>query len=103
MRSSENMPNLNAYYEPNSFSGPVENRQYTEPDLSIEGAAGRYDHREGNDDFIQPRALYNLFNQDQKNRLFSNLAEAMLGVNVEIIERQCQLFDKIDKTYAESR
>ena len=100
MRFSDNMPNPDAYYEPNSFSGPVESKQ-AEPDLPLEGAASRYDHRQGNDDFSQPRALYNLFDQAQKNRLFSNLAEAMFGIQDDIIERQLGLFDTIDKTYGD--
>jgi catalase len=35
------------------------------------GDAGRYDHREGNDDSSQPRALFRLFDDGQKARLFS--------------------------------
>jgi catalase len=101
MRFFENMPHPDAYYEPNSFSGPVEDKHYKEPALPIEGAGDRYDHREGNDDFAQPRALFGLFKADQKSRLFSNIAEAMQGVPKEIVERQLALFDKIDKAYGD--
>ena len=44
---------------------------------------------------------YILFDQDQKDRLFSNLAEAMSGVDKQIIERQLDLFDTIDKSYGD--
>ncbi|MCS5709317.1 catalase [Candidatus Berkiella cookevillensis] len=101
MRFFENMPSPDAYYEPNSFNGPVEHTQFREPPLAIDGDADRYNHREGNDDFSQPRALFNLFDDAQKERLFSNLAEAMQGVPKSIVDRQLALFDKIDKAYGD--
>ncbi|HYZ86003.1 MAG TPA: hypothetical protein VE621_16450 [Bryobacteraceae bacterium] len=55
-------------YEPNSFNGPVEDPTVAEPPLRISGDAARYDHREGNDDFSQPRTLFRLFSQDQRER-----------------------------------
>lgn len=95
--------NPDAYYEPNSFDGPVEYPAAKEPSLKISGNADRYAQKDGAgqkvDDFTQPRALFTLFNQDQKARLFSNLADAMVGVPEAIIERQCQLFDKVHPEY----
>jgi catalase len=99
MRFFPNFPNADAYYEPNSFKGPVENPDFAEPPLKISGDAARYDHREGNDDYSQPRALFNLFDDGQKARLFSNIAEAMQGVPKDIVERQLKLFDKVDPAY----
>jgi catalase len=93
-------PNPDAYYEPNSFKGPVENANLAEPPLKITGDAERFDHREGNDDYSQPRALFNLFDKGQKARLFSNIAETMLGVPDFIIERQLGLFEKVSPEYA---
>ena len=60
MRFFANSPNSDAYYEPNSFHGPAEAPEYREPPLRISGDANRYDHRAGNDDFSQPRALWQL-------------------------------------------
>ncbi|PJN95212.1 catalase, partial [Amaricoccus sp. HAR-UPW-R2A-40] len=91
--------NPDAYYEPNSFDGPQEDKSVLEPPLRIEGDANRYNHRIGNDDFGQPRALFNLFDAGQKARLFSNIAAAMGGVPEEIVERQCKLFDQIHAEY----
>lgn len=89
-----------AYYEPNSFDGPVEDKAFEEPALKIENAyAKRYDHREGNDDFSQPRALFNLMSENEKEQLFGNIARAMDGVPLEIINRQLELFAKIDEAY----
>ena len=70
-----------------------------EPPLKISGDAERYNHRIGNDDFIQPRALFNQFDADQKQRLFSNIAAAMAGVPDLIVERQLALFDKVHPDY----
>lgn len=101
MRFTPNNPNPDAYYEPNSFGGPKEEPAYREPPLKISGDADRYNHREGNDDYRQPRALFNLFDAAQKQRLFSNLAAAMGGVPDFILDRQLAHFDKIDQTYGD--
>ncbi|MEX2628777.1 MAG: catalase [Tistlia sp.] len=99
MRFFENMPVRDAYYEPNSFDGPVEAPDFREPPLKISGDAARYDHREGNDDFNQPRALFQLFDEGQRQRLFANIAAAMAGVPGGIVERQCRLFDQVHPDY----
>ncbi|TCT03263.1 catalase [Aquabacter spiritensis] len=92
--------NTDAYYEPNSVSGAaVENPAYAEPPLAISGDAERYNHRIGNDDYSQPRALFELFDADQRARLFSNLAEAMWGIPEAIAERQLGHFDKVHPEY----
>jgi len=93
--------NANAYYEPNSFGGPHQDPAFAEPPLTISGDAARHDHREGNDDFSQPRALFHLFDSGQKQRLFSNVASAMKGVSEKIVERQLALFDRVDPAYGE--
>ena len=93
--------NPDAYYEPNSFGGVMQDSAFVEPPLRISGDAARYDHRQGNDDFSQPGALFRLFDSGQKQRLFSNIAAAMKGVPMEIIERQLSLFDRVDAAYGE--
>jgi catalase len=99
MRYIPNFPNPDAYYEPNSFDGPKENPDFAEPPLKISGDAARYNHREGNDDFGQPRGLFNLFDEGQKGRLFTNIAESMQDVPEDITERQLTLFDRVDPAY----
>jgi len=93
--------NPDAYYEPNSFGGPVQDKSIAEPPLRISGDAYRYNHRVGNDDFSQPRALFRLFSPEQKQRLFSNYADGMQGVPEHIIERQLELFARVDPEYAD--
>ncbi len=96
--------NVDAYYEPNSMNGPVEAPLYAEPALHCEGMIDRYSQKngvgQGVDDFTQPRALYNLFNEEQRARLFSNIATAMQGVPEFIVERQLNLFKQVDPSYA---
>ena len=89
-----------AFYEPNSFDGPVEDASYLEPDLAVGDIAKRYDHRVGNDDFSQPRALFLLMSNNQKEQLFSNIKDAMAGVPRDIIDRQIALFEKVHPDYA---
>jgi catalase len=96
-----NTKNPDAYYEPNSFNGPKQDPSVAEPPLRISGYADRYNHREGNDDYSQPRKLFALFTEEQRARLFSNIADAMFGVPQFIIERQLGHFDKIDPAYGD--
>jgi catalase len=88
-----------AYYEPNSFGGPVELPSAKEPPLRINGNADRYNHRIGNDDFGQVAALFRLFDEGQRKRLFANIAGAMEGVPDFIRQRQIDLFNKVDPAY----
>jgi catalase len=94
-----NTKNPDAYYEPNSFNGPKEDKRFAEPPLPLHGDADRYNHRDGNDDFTQPGNLFRLFNAEQKQRLFANIAAAMQGVPEEIKRRQVELFAQCDSDY----
>ena len=96
-----NSENPDAYYEPNSFNGPKEDPSVAEPPLRISGDANRYGFDTSYSDFIQPGNLFRLFNDEEKSRLFSNIAEAMQGVPMEIVERQLALFDAADPQYGE--
>jgi catalase len=95
--------NADAFYEPNSMNGPLEQASAKEPPMRISGDAGRYAQKDGAgqriDDFTQVRALFNLFDAGQKARLYANVADAMGGVPETITERQCVLFDKVHKDY----
>ena len=89
-----------AFYEPNSFDGPVQDQKYREPPLKLSGdAADRYDHRTGNDDYRQPGDLFRLMTWDQKDQLFHNIKAAMDGVPLEIVKRQLVHFYEADPEY----
>ena len=89
-----------AYYEPNSFGGAVENASFAEPAFETGDMADRYNHRIENDDFSQPRALFELMSDYQKEQLFSNIAAAMDTVPRNIIDRQIALFEQVHTDYA---
>ncbi|WP_299620224.1 catalase [Pelagibius sp.] len=91
--------NPDAYYEPNSFNGPAQAPDYAEPPLKISGDAGRYDHRAGNDDYSQAGALFRLFDDAQKERLFNAIAGAMAGVPDFIVQKQLAHFHAADPAY----
>src|ERR1700737_2460729 len=63
-------PNPDAYYEPNSFKGPLQDERFREPPLKISGDADRYNHRDGNDDYRQAGDLFRLMSPAQKEQLF---------------------------------
>jgi catalase len=92
-------PNPDAYYEPNSFNGPVQDERFREPPLKISGNADRYNHRDGNDDYRQPGDLFRLMRPDQKEQLFQNYKAAMAGVPVEIVKRQIVHCYRADPEY----
>ena len=101
MRFFPNNPNPDAYYEPNSFGGPAQDPSVAEPPLKISGDAGRYNHRDGNDDYTQAGNLFRLMDAGQRQRLFQNIAEAMQGVPEAIVQRQLEHFRQADSAYGE--
>ncbi len=97
--------NPDAFYEPNSFDGPVEAPAAKEPPLRISGEAARFAQKGGAgqqvDDYKQPGDLFRLLTDDGRERLMNNIAEAMQGVPMEIVKRQVALFHKCDPAYGE--
>jgi catalase len=91
--------NPDAFYEPNSFAGPAQDDAVREPPLRISGNADRYNHRDGNDDYKQPGALFRLMTPEQKDQLFHNIKAAMDGVPRDIVKRQLVHFYHADPDY----
>lgn len=88
-------------YEPNRYGAFAEQPAFREPPQAVGAVADRFDHREDDDYYSQPRALFNLFDDGQKTRLFGNIAAAMQGVPDDVAERQIDHFAKIDPAYAQ--
>lgn len=88
-----------AYYEPNSYDGAKEDKNYLEPDLKVGDIAQRFAPLD-DDFYTQPRALFELMNQDQKNQLFNNIVASMAGVEQKIVDRALEHFEKIHPDYA---
>ena len=90
-----------AYYEPNTMGGATETPSFAEPALAISGDMDRFNHRDGNDDYGQPRALHDLMTDEQRARLYMNTAEAMQGVKEEIITRMLKHYDLVSPAYGD--
>lgn len=102
MRFFENFHETpDAYYEPNTAGGPVEDKTVAEPPLRISGDADRYNHREGNDDYTQPGNLFRLFDDGQRDRLAANIARHMAGIPEDLMQKQLAHFAKADPEYAQ--
>ena len=86
-------------YEPNDFGGPTANMQVKEPALKIEGNADFYNSHKGNDDYTQAGDLYRLFDEDQKERITTNIAEDMSTSDKEVKMRMIEHFKKCDDDY----
>ena len=70
-----------------------------EPALAA-GAVERYDHREDDDYYSQPGAVFRLFDDAQKQRFFGNIARHIFGVPNEIVAVQIEPFRRADPAYA---
>jgi catalase len=88
-------------YEPNSYANaPKQSPEFRDSPLHLgDVTVDRYNHREGNDDFSQPGALWRLFPEDEKNRTASAIAGALGQARMEIQERQLQHFFRADPDY----
>lgn len=88
-----------ATYEPNSFGVFQEQPDFSEPPLSLEGAADHWNHREDDDYFSQPRALFNLLSEEEHQRMFARIAGELAQVPEFIQQRQLALFLQVDPAY----
>jgi catalase len=73
-----------------------------DPGWAVNGVAGRYDERGSSDDYTQAGNLYRLLPADEKDRLTTNIANAMRSVSAEIQDRQIGHFTKADPAYGEA-
>ncbi|URZ86521.1 catalase [Floricoccus penangensis] len=88
-------------YEPNSFDGQKENPTAKERGYEVEGEIGHYVTYD-NDFYSQPRALYNLISDDERERLIQNIADSLGNVEEnEIKRRQVINFYKVDPDYGQ--
>jgi catalase len=88
-------------YEPNSYGEWQEQPDFKEPPLSLEGVADHWNHREDQDYYSQPRALFNLMGPAQKKVLFENTAKAMGDAPREVKLRHIGNCLKADNAYGQ--
>ncbi|GEM75556.1 catalase [Vibrio sagamiensis] len=86
-------------YEPNSQEEWIEQPDFSEPPLRIDGSAEHYDHHLDKDYFSQAGALFRLMSSEQRQTLFDNTARAMEGVPNFIKERHVQHAYQADEAY----
>jgi catalase len=88
-------------YQPNSYGEWLEQPDYREPPLSIEGAADHWNHRLDEDYYSQPGALFRLLTPDKRQLLFENTARAVGGAPEEIQLRHIGNCLKADAAYGQ--
>ncbi|MEP3347388.1 MAG: catalase [Litoreibacter sp.] len=86
-------------YEPNTVGEWQEQPDFSEPPLSVEGAADHWNHREDEDYYSQPGDLFRLMSDDQKRVLFENTARSVGGARVDIQERHIHNCTMADPEY----
>ena len=86
-------------YEPNSQHQWQEQPEYAEPSQPVTGAASRWNHREDEDYYSQPGALFRLMNSAQQQALFDNTARSVGGASVEIQRRHIANCLQADPAY----
>lgn len=90
------------HYEPNSYGEWQEQPEYKEPPLELYGDAYQYDFREDDDQYYtQPGLLFNLMNDEEKERLFANTARNMGDAPDEIKIRHIYNCYQADPAYGE--
>lgn len=87
-------------YEPNSYNEWVEQPEFKEPPLELNGSAYQWNFREDdNDYYTQPGKLFRLMKPEQQKVLFDNTARAMGDAPLEIKIRHIKNCQKADPAY----
>jgi len=86
-------------YAPNSAGEWADSASAGEPPLPIAGAAEHWDHRQEEDHFAQPGALFRLMPPDAQQRLFDNTARSLGDADRTIKERHVANCTKADPEY----
>lgn len=85
-------------YEPNSFSDVKESKEDRMSTYDLSGKVDSVSY-ESDDHYSQAGDLYRLFDEGEKDRLTTNIANTMAGVPEQIIIRQINHFILADKDY----
>ena len=88
-------------YYPNTLEGtPRPQPEHREPAWHIgDATVDRFDSRIGHDYYSQPAALYNLFSDEQKDRLAATIAGGLSQAREEVQQRQLKHFYACDNDY----
>ena len=86
-------------YEPNSKGALQEQPDFREPPLALSGSADHWNHREDEDYYSQPAALFRLMTPAQQQVLFDNTARSVGGASKAIQQRHIDNCTKADAAY----
>ncbi|CAM2154208.1 Catalase [Pararobbsia alpina] len=86
-------------YNPNTRDAWLDQPDYSEPPLTLEGSADHWNHRADEDYYSQPGALFRLMTPAQQKVLFENTARAMQGVSQPIRDLHIEHCTKADPAY----
>jgi catalase len=101
MRVDSHLADTNTRYEPDSHSKWIEQPEFREPPVAIDGAAHHWDHREDTDYFSQVKALFDLMPADQKQTLFANTTKSISSASREIPHRHSNNCNQADPAYGQ--
>ncbi|MBB3225170.1 catalase [Pseudoduganella umbonata] len=100
MRTDGNMGGATSY-EPNSRGEWIEQPDFSEPPLSLEGAADHWNHRVDDDYFSQPRVLFRKMSPAQQQALFENTARSIAGASAPVKARHIDNCSRCDPDYGD--
>jgi catalase len=86
-------------YEPNSTGEWLEQSNYADPPLAIDGVADHWDHRVDEDNYSQAGNLFRLLKPDEQQRLFWNTARALGDASEAVKQRHVANCSKADLAY----
>ncbi|MEI2640206.1 MAG: catalase [Microthrixaceae bacterium] len=88
------------HYEPNSFGEWQEQPEFRDPPLAVGDVADNWDYRADDDDYYsQPRALFNLLDDAQRQVLFENTARGINGAPDFVVARHIENCTRCDPAY----
>jgi len=87
-------------YWPNSLGGPEPDPTAAEPQFEVSGKVGRHPYSHPNDDFIQPRNLYEkVMTDSDREHLIGNIVDHLRNAKKEIQLRQTAIFYRVHSEY----
>lgn len=86
-------------YQPNRYGEWLEQPDFREPPLSVEGAADHWNHRIDEDYYSQPGALYRLMSPVQRQVLIANTVRSIGSTPADIQLRHLGHCLKADAGY----
>ncbi|WP_028115851.1 catalase [Ferrimonas senticii] len=87
-------------YGPNTQDGPVQQPQFAEPALDIDGVMARHD-KTVEENYAQAGDLFRMMSPEQQQALFATIASTLHLVTDEVRERMLAHFDLCDAAYGD--